>query len=118
MDSILAFPTNPVISGHDRLKLGEEATLTCEVSSIHPSEFLEVEWLYGDKVVYSDEGEPDRDAFSFSYTFTPSSEDDGKAITCRVSLNVDGIPSEEMTRETSVHMNVLCKLHLHLLSYF
>ncbi|KAI2650447.1 Vascular cell adhesion protein 1 [Labeo rohita] len=108
---VYSFPTNPVISGHDRLKLGEEATLTCEVSSIHPSEFLEVEWLYGDKVVYSDEGEPDRDAFSFSYTFTPSSEDDGKAITCRVSLNVDGIPSEEMTRETSVHMNVLSAPH-------
>ncbi|RXN20466.1 vascular cell adhesion 1-like protein [Labeo rohita] len=89
---VYSFPTNPVISGHDRLKLGEEATLTCEVSSIHPSEFLEVEWLYGDKVVYSDEGEPDRDAFSFSYTFTPSSEDDGKAITCRVSLNVDAAP--------------------------
>lgn len=87
--------------------------MRCEVSSIHPSEFLEVQWLYGDKVLQTDEGESERDAYSFPLKFTPSNKDDGKAITCRASLNVVGMPADEMTKETSVPMTVLCKLHLH-----
>lgn len=71
-----------------------------------------MQWLYGDKVLQTDEGESERDAYSFTFTFTPSKEDDGKAMTCRASLRVDGIPADEMTKETSVPMTVLCKLHL------
>uniref|UniRef100_A0A671SWM6 Vascular cell adhesion molecule 1b n=1 Tax=Sinocyclocheilus anshuiensis TaxID=1608454 RepID=A0A671SWM6_9TELE len=113
---VYSFPRNPVISGYDSLKLGEENVLGCEVSSIHPSEFLKVQWLYEDKVLQTDEGEPERNAFSVNYIFTPSSEDDGKAITCRASLDVYGIPPDEMTKETSAHMTVLCKLYVHILT--
>lgn len=110
MESISAFPRKPVISGYDGLKVGEENVLLCEVPSIHPSELLELQLLYGDKVLQTVEGESER--YSFPLTFTPSNEDDGKAITCRASLHVDGIPADEMTKETSVPMTVLCKLHI------
>ncbi|XP_016131550.1 vascular cell adhesion protein 1-like [Sinocyclocheilus grahami] len=108
---VYSFPRNPVISGYDSLKLGEENVLGCEVSSIHPSEFLKVQWLYEDKVLQTDEAEPERNAFSVHYIFTPSSEDDGKAITCRASLDVYGIPPDEMTKETLAHMTVLSAPH-------
>lgn len=116
LESISAFPKKPVISGYDRLKLGEENILHCEGSSIHPSEMLEVQWLYGDTVLQqSYEGQSERDAYSLPLKFTPSEEDDGKAITCRASLRVDNIPADEMTKETSAPMTVLCKLHWHTL---
>ncbi|XP_026054188.1 vascular cell adhesion protein 1b [Carassius auratus] len=106
-----SFPKKPVISGYDRLKLGEENILRCEGSSIHPSEMLEVQWLYGDTVLQSYEGQSERDAYSLPLKFTPSEEDDGKAITCRASLRVDNIPADEMTKETSAPMTVLSAPH-------
>lgn len=93
--------------------LGKENVLACEVSSVYPSEFLEVQWLYGDTVMKTAEGELGKDVLSIPYIFTPSSEDDGKAITCRATLNVDGISLDEMTKETSELMKVLCKCHLY-----
>uniref|UniRef100_A0A8C1LK05 Vascular cell adhesion molecule 1b n=1 Tax=Cyprinus carpio TaxID=7962 RepID=A0A8C1LK05_CYPCA len=105
---VYSFPSNPVISGYDRLKLGEENILGCEVSSVYPSEFLKVQWLYEDKVLQTLEEEPER---GVHYKFTPSSEDDGKAITCRASLDVNGIPPEEKIKETSVNMTVLSAPH-------
>ncbi|XP_051765897.1 vascular cell adhesion protein 1b isoform X2 [Ctenopharyngodon idella] len=106
-----AFPRNPVISMYDRLILGKENVLACEVSSVYPSEFLEVQWLYGDTVMKTAEGELGKDVLSIPYIFTPSSEDDGKAITCRATLNVDGISLDEMTKETSELMKVLSAPH-------
>lgn len=101
---------------YDRLMLGKENVLACEVSSVYPSEYLEVQWLFGDKVMKTDEGEPGKDVLSIPYIFTPSSEDDGKAITCRATLHVEGIPPDEMTKETSEIMKVLCKRLLHILT--
>uniref|UniRef100_A0A8C1IEJ5 Vascular cell adhesion protein 1-like n=1 Tax=Cyprinus carpio TaxID=7962 RepID=A0A8C1IEJ5_CYPCA len=108
---IYSFPKNPVISGYDSLKLGEENILRCEGSSVHPSEFLVVQWLYRDTVLQTYEGESERDAYSFPITFTPSNEDDGKAITCRASLSMEDIPADERTKETSVPLTVLSAPH-------
>ncbi|XP_043079141.1 vascular cell adhesion protein 1b isoform X2 [Puntigrus tetrazona] len=106
---VYSFPSNPVISGYDSLKMGEENTLRCEVSSVYPSEFLTVEWQYGDQVLKNYEEHSKTDSFPFK--FTPSNEDDGKALTCRASLVMDGIPADEMTKETSVHTTVLTAPH-------
>lgn len=98
---------------HDRLILGKENVLVCEVSSVYPSEFVEVHWLFGDTVMKTDEGKPNKDVLSIPYVFTPSSEDDGKAITCRATLDVEGIPADEMTKKTSELLKVLCKHRLY-----
>ncbi|XP_051980368.1 vascular cell adhesion protein 1-like [Xyrauchen texanus] len=108
---VYSFPRNPVISGNDRLILGKANLLTCEVSSVYPSEYLEVELLYGDNVLKGKKVESGKDSLSYSYTFVPSSEDDGKAITCRASLDVEDIPTNEMTKETSGLMRVLSAPH-------
>lgn len=94
---------------HDRLILGKENVLVCEVSSVYPSEFVEVQWLYGDTVMKTD----NKDVLSIPYVFTPSSEDDGKAITCRATLDVEGIPADERTKETTELLKVLCKHRLY-----
>lgn len=109
--NVYSFPRNPVISGYDHLIMGKENVLSCEVSSVYPSEYFDVEWLYENRVVHRESGDFDKDAVSIPYTFTPSSEDDGKAITCRASLNIEGVPPEEKTKETSRHIKVLSAPH-------
>ncbi|XP_056304059.1 vascular cell adhesion protein 1b [Danio aesculapii] len=108
---VYSFPRNPVLSGYDHLIMGKENVLSCEVSSVYPSEYLDVEWIYENRVVYSTSGDFEKDAVSIPYTITPSSEDDGKAITCRASLNIEGVPPEEKTKETSRHIKVLSAPH-------
>ncbi|XP_067271895.1 vascular cell adhesion protein 1b [Pseudorasbora parva] len=100
--TVYSFPRNPVISRYDRLILGKESVLDCEVSSVYPSDFFTLQWLNGDTVLKTSP----QGVLSSPYTFTPSSEHDGKTITCRATLEVEGIPSNE-TKETSVHMRVL-----------
>lgn len=108
---VLAFPRNPVISGNDGLILGEENVLTCEVSHVYPSEYLEVELLQGDTVLQTKEGELGGDGLLITHKFRPSSEDDGNGVTCRASLNMNHIESDGMTRETTGLLRVLCKSH-------
>ncbi|XP_073718410.1 vascular cell adhesion protein 1b isoform X2 [Misgurnus anguillicaudatus] len=108
---VYSFQRNPVITGNEHMILGEKSVLTCEVSHVHPSDYLEVELLYEDKVLVSKEGGDGTDSLKISHTFQPSSEDDGKEITCRASLNVEGIPPDERTKETSGHLRVLSAPH-------
>ncbi|XP_065101158.1 vascular cell adhesion protein 1b isoform X4 [Paramisgurnus dabryanus] len=109
---VYSFQRNPVIIGNEHMILGEENILTCEVSHVYPSEYLEVKLLYEDKVLVSKEGEEDgTDSLKISHTFQPSSEDDGKEITCRASLNVEDIPHDERTKKTSGHLRVLSAPH-------
>ncbi|KAK7136937.1 hypothetical protein R3I93_017112 [Phoxinus phoxinus] len=109
--TVYSFPRNPVISRNDRLILGKESVVDCEVSSVYPSEFFEVQWLSGDEVLKTDEGNYGTDVLRIPYIFTPSSEDDGKAITCRATLHLEGVPPNEMTKETSGRVTVLSAPH-------
>ncbi|KAG1945799.1 vascular cell adhesion protein 1b [Pimephales promelas] len=108
---VYSFPRNPVISGYDRVILGEVSVLDCEVSSVFPSEFFELEWLHGDTVLQNYMGEHGTDVLRNQYVFTPSSEADGKAITCQATLHLKGVPSDEKTKETSERMKVLSAPH-------
>ncbi|XP_053094265.1 vascular cell adhesion protein 1 isoform X3 [Pangasianodon hypophthalmus] len=105
--AVLSFPKVPVISGHDSLVLGKENSLTCEVSDVYPAEHMTVEWLRGGKVVHTQEGEYGIESIQSYYTFTPQTNDDGESITCRATLSLDGLPTEERTRETTVTIAVL-----------
>lgn len=109
--TVYSFPRNPVISRYDHLILGKESVLDCEVSSVYPSELFVVEWLKGDKLLQTDEGNHGTDVLRIPYIFTPSSEHDGKAITCRATLNLGGVPPDEKTKETSGRMKVLSAPH-------
>ncbi|KAA0712156.1 Vascular cell adhesion protein 1 [Triplophysa tibetana] len=108
---VYSFPRNPVISGNDALILGEENILTCEVSHVYPSEYLEVELLQGDTVLQTKEGELGGDGLLITHKFRPSSEDDGNGVTCRASLNMNHIESDGMTRETTGLLSVLSAPH-------
>ncbi|XP_036442454.1 vascular cell adhesion protein 1b [Colossoma macropomum] len=104
---VYSFAKDPVISGHDSLVLGVKSTLTCEVTDVYPAEYMEVEWLRGDTVMHTQEGQPDTQTIRSDYTFTPQRQDDGEQITCRASLMLPDIPPDQSTRETTISLTIL-----------
>ncbi|KAK3533251.1 hypothetical protein QTP70_014341 [Hemibagrus guttatus] len=104
---VYSFPNDPVVSGHDSLVSGKENTLTCKISDVYPAEHMKVEWLRGEKVVHTQDGEYGIKSIQSDYTFKPQPDDTGESIICRATLNLDDLPPEERTRETTVSMTVL-----------
>ncbi|KAM7409453.1 hypothetical protein PAMA_001098 [Pampus argenteus] len=103
---VYSFPSAPVITGQEQLRLGVESTLSCQVSGVYPAEMLTLDWLRGDTVLQSIMGESDTDWVRSTYRFKPLRADSGANITCRASLQLD-LPAEDQTRETSVPLNLL-----------
>ncbi|KAG9350833.1 hypothetical protein JZ751_024722 [Albula glossodonta] len=103
---VYSFAKDPVIRGNDPMLMGEVNTLTCEVPEVYPPEYLEVEWVQGDSVLHTDEGKADKSTVLSRYEYTPTPEDNGKAITCRARHTFEGLPEDKNTKETTVLMNV------------
>ncbi|XP_076028041.1 vascular cell adhesion protein 1b [Genypterus blacodes] len=100
---VYSFPEAPVIRGQDRLRLGQEATLFCEVSDLYPVELLTLDWLRGDDLMQTNSDfTPTSTSVLVLYSFTPNTEDRGENITCRATLDLQGLAAEDRTRETSV----------------
>ncbi|XP_026861356.2 vascular cell adhesion protein 1b isoform X1 [Electrophorus electricus] len=104
--NVYSFPKDPVISGHERLVLGKEAILTCKVSNVYPEEYIKFEWILGDELVPTQDPKNNMETTESFYTFIPQNES-VRNVTCRASLELDGLPSDQRTRETTVSMHVL-----------
>ncbi|XP_028856757.1 vascular cell adhesion protein 1b [Denticeps clupeoides] len=96
---VYSFPTDPVIQGHTSLNLNGSNTLGCSVPDVYPREFLEVQWLQDGVVLQT---------HSSQYTFPAlTAEDNGRSVTCRATLGLEGLASDQSTRETTVSLSVL-----------
>lgn len=104
-----AFPSAPVITGQDNLRLGKESTLICKVSDLYPAELLSLTWFRGDTALQRTLGEHGSSSVQSEYKFTPLNQDSGEHITCRATLDLQDLPAENRTRETSIPLNLLCK---------
>ncbi|XP_031167876.2 vascular cell adhesion protein 1b [Sander lucioperca] len=104
---VYSFPSAPLIHGEDRVRLGAESTLTCEVSDVYPAEQLTLRWLRGDAVLQSIMGDHRSSSVRAEYTFTPSPRDAGGNISCSATLDLLDLPPEDRTRETTVPLNLL-----------
>ncbi|XP_045886504.1 vascular cell adhesion protein 1b [Micropterus dolomieu] len=104
---VYSFPSGPVITGQDHLRLGVESTLTCQVSQVYPAELLTFSWIRGDVVLPSSVGNPVSSSVQSEYRFTPLNQDSGRNISCRATLELLNLPAEDRTRETTVPLNPL-----------
>ncbi|XP_068176446.1 vascular cell adhesion protein 1b [Antennarius striatus] len=104
---IYSFPSAPVISSQDQLRLGAESTLTCRVPDLYPAELLTITWLRGDTILQSIVGDSGSSSVHSEYKFTPLKQDSGASITCRATLDLQDLPEESRTRETTVLLDVL-----------
>uniref|UniRef100_A0A1A7YDD8 Vascular cell adhesion molecule 1 n=2 Tax=Iconisemion striatum TaxID=60296 RepID=A0A1A7YDD8_9TELE len=103
---VFSFPSDPVITGQDQLRLGAESSLTCQVSDLYPPEMLTLIWTRGDTVLKSIVGESTSQLFESELT-SLKKEDSGEDITCRATLGLQDLPAEDRTRETTTPMNIL-----------
>lgn len=98
-----------MISGGDHLTLGEESTLSCQVSGVYPAELITLTLIKGDAVLQSTTGEPGTSLVQSRYLLQPEKGDTGAQITCRATLDLQDLLFEERIKESSVTLNVLCE---------
>ncbi|XP_033478231.1 vascular cell adhesion protein 1b [Epinephelus lanceolatus] len=104
---VYSFPSAPLITGQDRLHLGAESVLTCQVSDVYPAELLTVSWLQGDAVLQRIVGDAGSLSVRSEYRFTPQDQDSGGNISCSATLDLQDLPAEDRTRDTTVPLNLL-----------
>ncbi|KAL4656106.1 vascular cell adhesion protein 1-like [Arapaima gigas] len=107
---VFSFPEDPVISGHGHLVAGKTVIVTCQVPRVYPPEHLKIEWLQNGRVVSEvngmDEGGRSVQTVSSTHTFEPTAEDHGGNLSCRATLELPGVPDDQKTRESAVHLTV------------
>ncbi|XP_060890733.1 vascular cell adhesion protein 1b isoform X1 [Labrus mixtus] len=104
---VYSFPSAPVIRGQDRLKLGAESILTCQVSEVYPPELLTLTWLRGDAVMQSIVGDPGSNLVQSEYRFIPQDQDSGGTLTCHAMLDLQDLPPPNRTRDSTARLNLL-----------
>ncbi|XP_061894328.1 vascular cell adhesion protein 1b [Entelurus aequoreus] len=104
---VYAFPSDPVIKGHDPVRLGEESTLTCQVSDLYPAELITLDWLRGGAALQSIVGDAGATSVRSTYRFTPQRAESESRFTCRATLDLPELPPLNRTRESSVQLNLL-----------
>uniref|UniRef100_W5LVI7 Vascular cell adhesion molecule 1b n=1 Tax=Lepisosteus oculatus TaxID=7918 RepID=W5LVI7_LEPOC len=100
--NVYSFPSSPSISGNGHLLENQSTTLTCQVPDVYPAEKMEIQWLFGENVISTDYGihSPATHTVTLIHTFKPTAGDDGKQVTCRAHLEVEGLPEDQATKET------------------
>lgn len=84
-----------------------EPTLTCQVSHLYPTDQLTLTWLRGDTVLKTASGDLQSSLLWSEHEVL--TQDSGQNITCRATLELEDLPAENRTRETTVPLNVLCE---------
>ncbi|KAK5870403.1 hypothetical protein PBY51_025039 [Eleginops maclovinus] len=102
---VYSFPSAPQIGGQDRLRMGAESFLTCQVSHVYPPERLTLIWLQGDTVRESIMGDPG--ATTLRSEYRPQYGDWGRTLSCRATLDLEDLPTEDRTQETEVLLDPL-----------
>lgn len=107
--AVLAFPSDPVITGQDNVKMGVNSTLTCKAFNIYPNEDVNVTWHRGNTILQITVDDFQSGAVQSVYSFRAENMDQGRNITCRVTLKLKDLPDDKRTRESTVSINVLCE---------
>uniref|UniRef100_A0A671LUS3 Vascular cell adhesion molecule 1a n=1 Tax=Sinocyclocheilus anshuiensis TaxID=1608454 RepID=A0A671LUS3_9TELE len=106
-----AFPEDPVLPRIKSLIANQEQKLICTVHNIYPLERFHIEWLRGDKTLHKEELDLQNSDHVQNYTsvfnYTPSVDDLGKNISCKATLNLNGL--ERTTTAECKSMYVIIK---------
>uniref|UniRef100_A0A3Q2NS18 Vascular cell adhesion molecule 1 n=1 Tax=Fundulus heteroclitus TaxID=8078 RepID=A0A3Q2NS18_FUNHE len=101
--SVYSFPSDPVITALEPLRDHVETRFTCQVSGLYPAVDVNFTWFKGDIVLNSTV----ESSWQSYINYTPLKRDSGEKITCRATPELQRLPSEHRTRETSILLNVL-----------
>ncbi|XP_069863927.1 vascular cell adhesion protein 1 [Dipodomys merriami] len=113
---LYSFPRDPEIEMSGLLMSGSPVTVNCTVPNVYPFDHLEIELLKEGTILASKqflEG-TDRKSLetkSLDMTFTPTTEDTGKALVCLAKLHMGEMESEPKQRQSTqtLYVNVAPK---------
>ncbi|XP_042532565.1 vascular cell adhesion protein 1 [Dipodomys spectabilis] len=113
---LYSFPRDPEIEMSGLLVSGSPVTVNCAVPNVYPFDHLEIELLKEGTILASKqflEG-TDRKSLetkSLDMTFTPTTEDTGKALVCLAKLHMGEMESEPKQRQSTqmLYVNVAPK---------
>ncbi|XP_016385941.1 vascular cell adhesion protein 1 [Sinocyclocheilus rhinocerous] len=92
---VFSFPEDPVLPKVKSLIANQEEKLICTVHNIYPLERFHIEWLRGDKTLHKEELDVQNSDhvqnYSSVFNYTPSVDDLGKNISCKATLNLNGL---------------------------
>ncbi|XP_010212034.1 PREDICTED: vascular cell adhesion protein 1-like [Tinamus guttatus] len=104
-----SFPSDPVIEVSTSLAAGEQATVTCKIPNVYPSDRLEVLLKKEDHILHEqnfyEDHSTNAETKTVTYSFNPTAEDIGKEISCVAKLPIDDMDFEPKERVTSQKLN-------------
>lgn len=110
---LYSFPQDPEIEMSGLLISGDPVTVSCQVLLVYPFDHLEIEILKGETLMANKSFLEEMDTKSLvnkslEMTFTPTTEDTGKAFVCRAKLHIGEMESEPKQRQSTqtLYVNV------------
>ncbi|CAH6789132.1 Vcam1 [Phodopus roborovskii] len=102
--NVYSFPKDPEVQLSGPLEVGKPVMVKCLVPDVYPSDSLEVELFKGDHLLTTQmflEAMEKKSLVtkSLEVTFTPGTDDIGKAFVCRARLHIDSVTKERETVE-------------------
>lgn len=87
------------------------SVLRCSVQDVFPASHLLVEWLDEDGLLFSEEGSVSSSLQNLTSTlpFTPGPGDQGRRISCRATLQMDGILESPIVRSAVTTVALQCE---------
>ncbi|NWI99062.1 VCAM1 protein, partial [Crypturellus undulatus] len=106
---VYSFPGDPVIEISTSLAAGQQATVTCKIPDVYPSDRLEVLLKKGDHILHEqnfyEDHSTNAETKTVTYSFNLTTEDIGKEISCVAKLPIDDMDFQPKERVTSQKLN-------------
>ncbi|CAB1314192.1 unnamed protein product [Coregonus sp. 'balchen'] len=98
---VFSFPSDPIIENAGPFLEHRVATFYCSVADVYPASHLQIQWLDGETELHSEVGQYSSELQNVTSTlsFSVGPEDQGRQITCRVSLQMDEVPQSGRERQ-------------------
>lgn len=106
-----AFPTSPVVKNSAPSLVGEMMKLTCTAQEVFPANLFQILWMDGEREMHSETGSFSSGTINLTsvYSYRVNTEDQDKCITCKVLLEMRGVPAAQAVKTASTTLSVHCK---------
>lgn len=90
--------------------------LTCTVQEVFPANLFQILWLDGEREVHSESGSFSSGTTNLTsvYSYRIDRKDQGKLISCKVLMDMHGVPAAQVVKTASTTLSVHCKSRLFL----
>lgn len=106
-----AFPSSPVVESSGPSLEGETVRLTCSVRDVFPADLFQVMWMDGEKKLFSEARTVSSGLQNLTsgLSYALKAKDNDKLITCKVLLDMVGVPPAHAKKTSSTVLSLHCK---------